>query len=45
MGIFKRFTENSFMHINAFNLRTYKPPFIPCYFTLCALFYFSFWFV
>jgi len=40
MGPFKFFTENSFMHIVAFNPRTQKTPFLPSilryvhYFTL-----------
>jgi len=29
MGIFKIFTENSFMHIIAFNPRIYKAPVFP----------------
>jgi len=29
MGIFKFFTESSFMHIIAFNPRTHKTPFLP----------------
>jgi len=29
MGIFKIFTENSFMHIFAFSPRTHKTPFLP----------------
>jgi len=35
MGIFKFFTENSFMHIIAFNPRTHKTPFLP-FISICV---------
>jgi len=44
MGIFKLFTENSFMHVISFNPRTHKTPVLP-FILRCALFYLSFWFV
>jgi len=39
MGIFKFFTENSFVHIIAFNSGTHKTPFLP--FILHCVHYFT----